>query len=197
MSYMVIDLGIERLKRQIRECRLCKTVDEERTRVCGVGRVGVDCLILGEVPSRLGGDITGVPFTKDRSGTLLREMLGEVGLGNRVYITNVVKCNTRNEKGFNRPPIASEIENCRPFYRQEIEIVSPKVIATLGSLATQELLGMKIGKMEEVVDRAFYDGNHIIFPMYHPGYVARRAKLYPKEKYLRSFEMLRLTIDGF
>lgn len=45
MSHIVIDLNLERLKRQIKRCRLCKTVDEGRTRV---GGVGVDCLILGE-----------------------------------------------------------------------------------------------------------------------------------------------------
>ena len=197
MSYAVTDAGLERLRQRITECRLCKTVGEERTRVCGVGSAGVDCMIIGEVPSRLGGDITGVPFTKDRSGKLLREMLREVGLDDDdVYITNIVKCNMRDAKGCNRPPNATEIENCRPFYRQEIELVSPKVIVTLGGLATQELLGTKIDKMEEMVDRPFYNGESIVFPMYHPGYVARRAKLYPKERYLRSFARLRLVIDG-
>jgi hypothetical protein len=76
--------------------------------VPGDGTVPAAVVFVGLAPGRLGGDRTGIPFSGDRSGQLLRQMIARSGL-ERVFITNLVRCNPRDAEGRNRDPTPDEI----------------------------------------------------------------------------------------
>lgn len=179
--------AIEQLAKEIRSCTLCPALCATRTQaVPGAGVLSADVLFIGEAPGRLGADQTGVPFTKDRSGALLRSVIDQLsrhyGKPLTVYITNVVKCNPQTDGGANRKPRPSEVRNCSTFLQREIALVRPKVIVTLGALAAAEVLGK--------VDHEWWvlvEGPIPIFVAKHPAYVVRgggRERLTPA-KYLR------------
>src|SRR5215216_6289699 len=94
-------------------------------------------VLVGEAPGRFGADRTGVPFSGDRSGAFLRELIAELGLDaeREVYITNVVKCNPRDERGNNRAPAGAEIAACRSHMEAELRLLRPRVVVPLGALA--------------------------------------------------------------
>src|ERR1700687_3826516 len=94
-------------------CTRCTALVRSRSQVVpGAGEIPAAVAFVGLAPGRLGGDRTGIPFSGDRSGELLRRMILRVNLPG-VFITNVVRCNPRDARGRNRDPKAREIANCR------------------------------------------------------------------------------------
>jgi uracil-DNA glycosylase len=169
-------------------------MNKGQKRVTGTGSIEPLVFFIGESPGRLGADQTGIPFTKDRSGQLLRRMIEEIGLcADDVYISNVLKCNPRNEEGRNRRPSTQELTSCREFLLTELSIIRPKVIVPLGELAASEFLGRNV-IMSEINGRAFSHrkyGN--ILPLFHPGYIIRGN--YSISKYRQDFERLRRFVS--
>jgi uracil-DNA glycosylase len=141
---------------------------------------------LGLAPGRNGADITGIPFTRDPSGRLFREMLGRVGLSD-AFVTNLVKCNPKDDKGRNRYPTREEINNCRPHLESELEMVKPRVVVLLGDIATKEFLPDTGRIVQEHGQPRESDGTTFV-PFIHPSYVIRGA--YPRERYASDFAKL-------
>jgi len=106
------------------DCDLCKT----RTHaVPGEGPPGAEVMLVGEGPGFYE-DQQARPFVGP-AGRFLEELLASVGLSrSQVYITNVVKCRPPD----NRDPLPSEIEACRKYLQNQIELIRPRVIVTLG-----------------------------------------------------------------
>ena len=104
------------------------------------------------------------------AGKLLdRLMWEEVGLTRaECYIANVVKCRPPQ----NRDPAPKEIEACRPYLSEQIELIDPRVIVTLGNFATKLLLETTRG-IRELRGQVFERGRANIVPTYHPAYVLR------------------------
>lgn len=164
-------------------CKKCPELVRCRSRpVPGYGDPNPDILFIGEAPGRHGADITGVPFTRDRSGKLFLKMLGLIGLTNssperddpilyKAFVTNIVKCNPRGINGANRPPTKDEIGNCNEFLKEEIRILKPRIIVPLGIPASKQILG------EEFASGSFgkpiLQDNVWIFPLWHPAFVVR------------------------
>lgn len=122
-------------------CVRCAALVRCRSRVVpGSGDARARVMFVGIAPGRFGGDRTGVPFSGDRSGAMLRRMLARAGLAS-VFITNLVRCNPRDARGRNRDPERTEIANCRSHLEAEIAIVRPRVIVCLGRIAWRELAG--------------------------------------------------------
>ena len=125
-------------------CTRCKLSGLGRTQVVfGVGNPNADLMFVGEAP---GGDedIQGVPFV-GRAGQLLTKIIEAIELKREdVYIANVIKCRPPQ----NRNPEPDEIETCEPFLFQQIDVIKPKVIVTLGKFAAQCLL-----RSEEPISR--------------------------------------------
>ena len=178
---------LARLKADICACTRCDALVRCRTQpVPGAGEVPATVAFVGIAPGRFGGDRTGTPFSGDRSGKLLRAMIDRAGLGS-VFITNLVRCNPRDEKGRNRDPDAGEIANCREHLDAELAIVKPRVIACLGQMAWRELAGRK-APFDPVHPKPIQSGGAVLFPMYHPAYVNRGA--YSLGNYRRDFRRL-------
>jgi uracil-DNA glycosylase family 4 len=159
-----------------------------RSRVVpGDGAVPAQVMFVGIAPGRFGGDITGIPFSGDRSGILLRSMIDRAGIED-AFITNLVRCNPRDERGRNRDPLADEIDNCRKHLEAEIAMVRPRIIVCLGAMAWRQLAGRDALFDPARANPRRSDGA-ILYPMYHPGYVIRGA--YDARRYLRDFRRLR------
>jgi DNA polymerase len=183
----ILEIELLRLRTSIQTCTRCEALVRCRSRVVpGDGSVPAQVTFVGIAPGRLGGDRTGIPFSGDRSGQLLRRMIERSGL-ERVFITNLVRCNPRDAAGRNRDPTADEIAQCREHLRAELALARPRIIACLGRLAWQELAGRttsfepRRGKLAEI------DGL-LLFPMYHPAFVNRGA--YSMRLYGRDFARL-------
>jgi DNA polymerase len=147
---------------------------------------------VGLAPGRLGGDRTGIPFSGDRSGNLLRRMIGRADLG-RVFITNLVRCNPHDGRGRNRDPSAREIANCRDHLAAELAVVRPNVVACLGAVAWRVMAGRE-PPFTPCRPSAFARGNLLLYPMYHPAYVVRGA--YSEKAYARDFMLLERLVRG-
>ena len=156
------------VKAFIGECTRCKLSGLGRTQVVfGVGNPKADLMFVGEAPGA-DEDVQGVPFV-GRAGQLLTKIIEAIGLRREdVYIANVIKCRPPQ----NRNPEPDEIETCEPFLFQQIDVIKPKVIVTLGKFAAQCLL-----RSEEPISRLRgrifdYRGAKLI-PTFHPAYLLR------------------------
>lgn len=178
---------LARLQASIRGCARCAALVRCRSRVVpGQGAAPAAIAFVGLAPGRLGADRTGVPFSGDRSGNLLRRMIRAAGL-RRVFITNAVRCNPRDEGGRNREPSREEIANCRPYLEAELALVRPRIVACLGRVAWRELAGGSTS-FEPRRGRPEHRNGWLLYAMYHPGYVIRGA--YSESAYERDFSGL-------
>ncbi len=174
-------------------CERCAALVRCRSRVVpGAGAVNAMVAFVGIAPGRFGGDRTGVPFSGDRSGRLLREMIAVAGL-RRVFITNLVRCNPRDEQGRNRDPAPAEIVNCRRHLEAELALVRPTLVACLGRIAWAYMAG-KRAEFDPTSGNAVRTGEWLLYPMYHPAYVNRGA--YRIDRYVRDFERLRHAVTS-
>ena len=179
------------LQGSILGCVRCAALVRCRSRVVpGAGASGAAVAFVGIAPGRFGGDRTGVPFSGDRSGRLLREMIAAAGL-RKVFITNLVRCNPRDERGRNRDPQPEEIANCREHLEAELELVRPRIVVCLGRMAWTHLAG-KAALFDPARPAAVRTGGWLLYPMYHPAYINRGA--YPLRSYTRDFTLLRSAL---
>lgn len=145
-----------------------------------------DVMLIGEAPGREE-DLQGKPFV-GRSGQLLDRMLGAIGLDRtKVYIANTVPWRPPG----NRTPTPHEIGVCLPFLYRQIELVSPKLILTLGAPATQTMFGEPVaitkvrGRWRELT---IANRQINALPTLHPAFLLRQ----PAQKALAWRDMLSL-----
>lgn len=126
-------------------CERCPALVESRGRIVnGVGPAAADLLFVGEAPGRRE-DEQGEPFV-GRSGEILDEALRERGLARTdVRITNCVRC----RPPANRDPAGTELENCLTYLDQEVAMVDPTLLVTLGKVPSEHLLDRSVGVTEE------------------------------------------------
>ena len=136
--------------------------------VFGVGDPRADLMFVGEGPGREE-DLKGEPFV-GRSGKLLdRLMWEEVGLTRAdCYIANVVKCRPPD----NRDPLPGEVAACRHYLEEQIALISPAVIVTLGNFAARTLLDTSEG-VTRLRGRAYPLGDRVVVPTFHPAAALR------------------------
>lgn len=155
-----------------------------------------DFLFIGLAPGRFGAEISAKPFTRDRSGSFFRKMVSYLeGEGMIVGITNVVKCNPTDDSGHNRDPRNNEIDKCSLHLLKEIMFSKPRIIVTLGKIATSLLTGIRNVKMEEVCGNVIQTNGRIIVPIYHPSAVVNYHKI-SKDRYNSIFQNLVKIREG-
>src|SRR5680860_1021968 len=133
-------MDLPELKTFLHECQRCGLSSGRTQVVFGTGHPQADIMFVGEAPGFYE-DRQGEPFV-GAAGKLLNELLQSIGLSREdIFIANVIKCRPPN----NRDPLPEEIETCKPFLLQQIELIKPKLVCTLGNFATQTLLERKVG----------------------------------------------------
>jgi uracil-DNA glycosylase len=158
-------------------CRKCTIGYERRSNVYGEGDACARLMVVGEGPGETE-DQLGRPFV-GKAGQLLDRMLAAIGLARGdVYICNTVKCRPTlaGPNGpRNRAPQPDEMENCRPFLDEQIEIIAPHVILALGAPAAKSFLGrdFQITRMRG----QWYTGprDTPLMVTFHPAYILRQT----------------------
>lgn len=162
---------LNQLYEPFRDVSLCPFPFTDLTQtVFGEGNPNATLMFIGEAPGR-DEDRLGKPFV-GRSGQLLNRVLEAVGTSRQdVFITNVVKWRPPN----NRKPTPAEIAIGKKLLDQEIAIIHPRVICTLGSSALHALLGSiaNISRARGTVSKL---NDILILPTYHPAYILRNKK---------------------
>lgn len=165
-------------------CVRCpELVANRRCIVHGYGPPKARVLFVGEAPGYKGADLTGVPFTRDRSGVRFQQLLMELGLSDesdpraeqprlRCFVTNVVRCNPPA----NRTPTRVEIAHCLPHLWQELELLQPEVVVPVGNVAMQVLFPRLLGRPAPPIGQAharLFAGQGVaVVPMRHPARIS-------------------------
>jgi uracil-DNA glycosylase family 4 len=160
-------------------CRKCQIGYDRRNNVYGEGDPCARLMVIGEGPGETE-DLLGRPFV-GRAGELLEKMLLAIDVPREdVYICNTVKCRpTLHESGklHNRAPLPAEMENCRSYLDEQIDIIAPEVILALGAPAAKSFLGPNFAITKG--RGQWYEGPNGIPLMvtFHPAYVLRQGGL--------------------
>ena len=128
-------------------------------------------MFIGEAPGRKGADRTRVPFSGDQSGANLDRFLRSIGLAReQIFITSAALCNPRTDSGANRKPTQKELANCSGFLRRTIELIDPRVIVTLGSVALEALKRIQCHELnlKESAAQIHAWQDRVLVPIYHP-----------------------------
>lgn len=128
-------------------------------------------MFIGEAPGRKGADRTRVPFSGDQSGANFDRYLNSIQLKReQIFITSAALCNPRAESGANRRPSQKELANCSSFLRRAIEVVDPRVIVTLGSVALEALKRIQYHELslKESAAQIHTWNERVLVPIYHP-----------------------------
>lgn len=160
------------LEAQIKSCLQCRLSEGRTQAVPGTGSRTADIMFIGEGPGYYE-DQQGVPFI-GQAGKVLNYLLGSIGLKREdVFITNMVKCRPPD----NRDPQADELSSCSTYLDKQIELISPKVIVTLGRFSFSKFFPGEAISKARGKPRKWRDT--IVYPMYHPAAALHNPKLRP------------------
>ncbi len=159
-------LRLKQIAADIKQNNICPDLAVTATNlVLGDGNSNADIVFIGEAPGK-NEDEQGLPFV-GAAGKFLNEMLASIGLERGdVYITNIVKYRPPN----NRDPLPDEKKAFWPYLVQQIEVIEPKVIVTLGRHSMEYFLTeQKISQIHGEPKRiSFGEKKVVILPLYHP-----------------------------
>ena len=147
-------------------CTRCALAHGRTQVVFGVGNAEADLMFVGEAPG-FHEDQQGIPFV-GQAGKLLDRLLGGIGLQRSdIYVANVLKCRPPQ----NRDPMPEEIAACEPHLFRQIELIQPKLVATLGNFATKLLSGKPLGitRVHGQEQQVQLGSSRVtLYPLYHP-----------------------------
>jgi len=151
---------------QTATCTRCALAQGRTQVVFGSGSPNADLMFVGEAPG-FHEDQQGIPFV-GQAGKLLDNLLAGIELTRAdVYVSNVLKCRPPG----NRDPMPEEIAACEPHLFRQIELIEPKLVATLGNFATKLLSGKPAGitRVHGVEQEVTLGPRTVLlFPLYHP-----------------------------
>ena len=179
---------LQELAESLHNCQRCPLAKLGRRQVVfGVGNPHASVMFVGEAPG-FHEDQKGEPFV-GAAGQLLNDLLESAGLSRAdIYIANVIKCRPPN----NRDPEPQEVETCKPFLLQQIAMIRPKLVCSLGNWATQTLLERKVG-ITRVRGQAFYLKEFVLFPLLHPAAALHQGTMLQPLR--EDFQKLREFLD--
>ena len=158
---------LEEAAREAATCTNCRLAQGRTQVVFGVGNPNAELMFIGEAPG-FHEDRQGEPFV-GAAGQLLTRMLAGIDLRREdVYIGNIIKCRPPG----NRDPIADEIEACTPWLVEQISIIQPRLVVTLGNFATKFVLNTQQGITRLRGQRFPWHGRTVI-PTFHPAAILR------------------------
>ncbi len=171
-------------------CTQCGLAESRTNVVFGVGDQTARLMIVGEAPGK-NEDLQGEPFV-GAAGHLLDELLAGIDVNRpEVYIANVLKC----RPPANRDPRPDEIEACKPYLQNQIRMIGPEVVMTLGNFATKLLLRTETGITRLRGQRYDWWLGATLIPTFHPA-AALRGGERVKDQMREDFELVRSVLDS-
>ncbi|MGZ5292037.1 MAG: uracil-DNA glycosylase [Actinomycetota bacterium] len=156
---------LEEAARDAATCTRCRLSQGRTQVVYGVGNPDADLMFIGEAPG-FHEDKQGEPFV-GAAGQLLNRLLAEIEVRREdVYINNVILCRPPG----NRDPLPDELEACKPWLDERIDLIDPVVIVTLGNWATRYILGSQVS-ISRVRGQRFPWNGRTVIPTFHPAAV--------------------------
>ncbi len=184
----------DELAKQVSECRFCSLCESRTQTVFAAGKPGPALMIIGEAPGEEE-DQTGEPFV-GQSGNLLTNMLSTIGLSRStdLVIVNALKC----RPPANRNPSQAELDLCKPYLLEQIELARPKVILLTGKIAALALLGLDATlatlRAQKHAHRMRDSTVITVLVSYHPAYYLRRPS--EKAKAWVDLNLLKASLDA-
>ncbi len=172
-------------------CTRCRLAETRTQVVFGVGAPDADLMFIGEAPGQHE-DRQGEPFV-GAAGQLLTRMLGEIGLRREdVYIANVIKSRPPG----NRDPLPDEIEACTPWLVEQVSLIQPMLLVTLGNFATKHVLQTQTG-ITRMRGQVFGWHGRKVIPMFHPAAILRGGGDGSRQfaEFREDFELVSRTLD--
>ena len=171
-------------------CTRCRLAGGRTQVVWMDGNPDSPLMFVGEAPG-FHEDRQGLPFV-GAAGQLLDTMLRSIGLDrSQCTICNVIKCRPPG----NRDPMPDEIEECKPWLKEQIDLIDPRVVATLGNFSTQLLLGKKVG-ITKVRGQRFDWRGRVLIPTFHPAAILRSGSAgLAMQQIEQDFLLIRKTLD--
>ena len=163
-------IALEELNRQVSVCPDCELSRARTHAVPGEGRPDAEIVFIGEAPGYYE-DQQARPFVGP-AGEFLDQLLASIGLSREdVYIGNVIKCRPPQ----NRDPLPGEIKACHKWLHQQLDIISPKVVVTLGRYSLAKYFPSD--PISRVHGQERRVGNVVVVPMYHPAAALHQGAL--------------------
>jgi DNA polymerase len=184
---------MERVAQEIFGCDRCGLVKDCMNKVIGEGNIDSNLVLVGEAPGKKE-DETGLPFVGS-AGALLNELLETANIDrDDIFIANILKCRPPG----NRKPHVGEIEACLSHLIDQLNIIKPRVIATMGNVATKvffDKYDIEKHSMGEVHGQTFQIdttwGKSTLIPIYHPAAAVYNRNLKPElEKDMKKISRL-------
>lgn len=166
--------ALEKIARQVGDCTKCPLYKTATKAVPGAGNPEAEIIFIGEAPGYWE-DQKGIPFV-GAAGNLLNKLLIEIGMNrDDVYICNILKHRPSN----NRDPQENEIQACTPYLKEQLLIIKPKLVITLGRFAMNYFLpAAYISKVHGVSRKiSWQDFSLTLFPVYHPAAALRNGNM--------------------
>lgn len=190
---------LKELNAQMSQCSACALRIGCKNVVPGEGSAEAEIMFIGEGPGQKEDEL-GRPFV-GAAGKFLEEMLGLINLKREdVYIANVVKCRPPQ----NRDPLPEEVSACWPWLLEQIKIIQPKLIVTLGRHSMERFLpNMKISQIHGQAKRREIEGvgKQVLYTLYHPAAALyngsmREVLIKDFKKIPKVLEKIKFEIDG-
>ncbi len=183
---MNVEAAAEALYAAVRSCQLCALAKTRTLAVPGEGPLDAEVMFIGEAPGA-NEDKEGRPFV-GASGQFLSELLAAGGLRREtVYICNVLKC----RPPANRDPLPAEIDACRDYLDEQIDLIDPLVIVTLGRYSMAKFFPNQV--ISRIHGRAREAAGRFYVPMYHPAAALHQQSL--REVMLEDFRQLPALLE--
>ncbi len=180
----------EELKARALVCTDCGLSETRTNVVFGVGDPEARLMLAGEAPGK-NEDLQGEPFV-GAAGRLLDELLGDIGVTReQAYIANVLKCRPPG----NRDPRPDEIDSCKGYLREQIRLIEPDVVVTLGNFATKLLLNTETGITRLRGQKFDWWLGATLVPTFHPA-AALRGGDRVKDQMREDFAIVKTLLES-
>lgn len=180
----------EELKARALVCTDCGLSETRTNVVFGVGDPEARLMLAGEAPGK-NEDLQGEPFV-GAAGRLLDGLLGEIGVTReQAYIANVLKCRPPG----NRDPRPDEIDSCKGYLREQIRLIEPDVVMTLGNFATKLLLNTETGITRLRGQKFDWWLGATLVPTFHPA-AALRGGDRVKDQMREDFAIVKTLLES-
>lgn len=177
---------LEILKKKTEECLGCSLGAGRTNLVFGQGNPNANVVFVGEAPGR-NEDSQGIPFV-GAAGKILTELLASIGITREdVFISNVLKCRPPE----NRDPLPAEVAACKPILFEQLKIINPIIVVTLGAHAARTILNQDVS-ISRIRGTIFEVEGYKVFPVFHPAATIydRKKRKYLEEDFRRLKELL-------